>query len=204
MILSKKGKLAVHTITEEDFGVVLKYFSENDFNCRGESASLRPSNTQFMCIMKDIVSKKDDESNIFVLKKHNKTIGYVSMFVEYDKLVIGHIAIDKSERGKGYGSYLTSVAVDVADHMGRDVRLFCSHPDPVFRKLGFDTHDNVHFYHERKKHILNPNKYPPLFVDKETYSKRASERQKQEVERFSRFLNSGIMDALNNLDGHYM
>ena len=204
MILSKKGKLSVHTIAEDDLGTVLQYFSENDFNCRGESAALRPSNTQFMCIMKDIISGKDDESNIFVLKKLGKTIGYVSMFVEYDKMVIGHIAVDKLERGHGYGSYLTKVAVDVADHMGRDVRLFCSHPNPVFAKLGFESHDNVHFHHERKKHILNPNKYPPLFVDKETYAKRQEARQKKEVERFANFLNSGIMDVINNLDGHYM
>jgi predicted GNAT family acetyltransferase len=126
------------------------------------------------------------------------------MFVEYDKMVIGHIAVDKGERGRGYGSYLTKVAIDVADHMGRDVKLFCSHPNPVFAKLGFESHDNVHFHHDRKRHILNPNKYPPLFVDKETYTKRQEARQKKEVERFTNFLTSGIMDVINNLDGHYM
>ena len=204
MILSKKGKLSVHTIAEDDLGTVLQYFSENDFNCRGESAALRPSNTQFMCIMKDIISGKDDESNIFVLKKFGKTIGYVSMFVEYDKMVIGHIAVDKGERGHGYGSYLTKVAIDVAEHTGRGVRLYCSHPNPVFAKMDFTTPDGIHFYHEHKKRILNPNKYPPLFVDKATYATRQAERQKQEVERFSKFLNSGIMDVLNNLDGRYM
>ena len=119
MILSKKGKLSVHTIAEDDLGTVLQYFSENDFNCRGESAALRPSNTQFMCIMKDIISGKDDESNIFVLKRNNEVLGYVSMFVDYDRLVIGHIAVDKGERGHGYGSYLTKVAIDVADHRVR-------------------------------------------------------------------------------------
>ena len=81
MILSKKGHISIHTLEECDMGDVLRYFSENDFNCRGESASLRPTNTQLLCIMKDIVSKKDDESNIFVLKKDCRNIGDVSMFV---------------------------------------------------------------------------------------------------------------------------
>ena len=204
MILSKKGKLSVHTIVEEDTAKVLQYFSENTFNCDRESGALRPSNTQFMCIMKDIISGKDDESNIFVLKRNNEVLGYVSMFVDYDRLVIGHIAVDKNARGKGYGTYLTRVAIDVAEHTGRGVRLYCSHPNPVFAKMDFTTPDGIHFYHEHKKRILNPNKYPPLFVDKETYASRQAERQKQEVERFSKFLNSGIMDVLNNLDGKYM
>ena len=204
MILSKKGKLSVHTIAEEDTAKVLQYFSENTFNCDRESGALRPSNTQFMCIMKDIISGKDDESNIFVLKRNNEVLGYVSMFVDYDRLVIGHIAVDKNERSKGYGTYLTRVAIDVAEHTGRGVRLYCSHPNPVFAKMDFTTPDGIHFYHEHKKRIINPNKYPPLFVDKETYATRQAERQKQEVERFSKFLNSGIMDVLNNLDGKYM
>lgn len=199
MILYKKGDITISTITESDTGKVLQYFSENDFNCRGESAALRPTNAQFMCIMKDIISGKDDESNIFVLKKNGEPLGYVSCYVEYDNLHIGHIAVDKAHRGKGYGKKLTKLAISVAESTGRDVSLYCSHPDALFAKMDFEKLDGVHYHHKQRK-FAPKKKYPPLFVDKDTYRARQESKIKQETDSFKKFLESDTFKSIMSMD----
>ena len=194
MTLYKNAKLSISTIEEEDKSKVLEYFAENDFNCDTESGALRPSNTQFVSIMNGIISGKDDESNIFVMRKENEVIGYISMFVEYDRLKIGHIAIKKSERSQGYGRLLTETAIAVAENEGRDVSLYCRHPNSCFKKMGFESSDGIHYFH-KSRGLKNEN-LPKLFVSVEEYTERKLKEQEKELESFKNFLNSSSFDSL--------
>lgn len=202
MLLYKDKDISISTIIEEDIGNVLKYFSENTFCCGYETGSLRPTNSQFLTIMKNIVSGKDDENNILVVRKNNNVIGYASLFVDYDRLVIGHIVIDEKERSKGYGRRLVELIVRVAESDGRNVSLFCLHPNSVFKKMGFDTigTSGTNYIYRNSKEL---NNYPKIFVDKQTYKMREEERHEMQVERFKKFLNSETCKIINNLDSDY-
>lgn len=195
MILFNDGYTEISTISSEDKPYVLKLYSENDFGCDAETGALRPTNEQFNQIMDDIISGKDDESNIFVLKEHGRLIGYASCFVEYDRLVIGHIAVEKDRRGIGFGSVLTQFIMLVAENDGRDVALFCMHPNSCFKKMGFESADGIHYLHETQN-TKHPEIPSPLFVGIEEYKKRQEQKAKKEHDDFAKFLNSDIAKAL--------
>ena len=149
------------------------------------------SNTQFLNIMDNIIKGKDDESNIFVLKKDGEVIGYESMFVEYGRLIIGHIAVKKEERNKGYGQLLTELAVLIAELEGRDVSLFCKYKNSYLKKIGFETNDDIHYLYKRKK---QNKEVPMFFISVEEYRKRKQKEMEEETKSFAKFLESGIMD----------
>ena len=130
-------------------------------------------------------------------------LGYVSCFVEYDRLHIGHIAVDKAHRGLGYGKMLTKLAISVAESTGRDVSLYCSHSNPLFAKMDFECLDGVHFHHKaRKFHPIK--KYPKLFVDIDTYKARKDAEMKKQTDSFKKFLESDAFKVLMNMDvNHY-
>ena len=198
-LYNKKG-ITVSTIEEGDKEKVLEYFSENTFNCNHESGALRPTNSQLIQIMEDIISGKDDENNIIVLKKNGEIIGYESMYVEYSRLNIGHIAVKKSERGKGYGELLTRIAILIAENEDRDVGLHCEYPNnSYFKKLGLKTKDNIHYLYKRRG--IKTKGLPKLFVSVSEYKERQEKKQKEEIDRFEKFLNSDIAQKLNSLDG---
>lgn len=196
MILLNDGYTQISTIEESDKQDVLNLFSKNNFGCDAETGAIRPSNAQFMQIMDDIISKKDDESNIFVLKEDGKFIGYASCFVEYDRITIGHIAIDEKARGRGYGTLLTQFVIFVAENEERDVTLFCTHPNSCFKKMGFKTSDNIHYIYETEGQ--KTYELPVLFVSKEEFNKRRKKQIEKEVEDFAKFLNSDIFKMLRD------
>ena len=170
MVLYEVGGISIATIEEQDKANVLQYFSENDFNCDGESGALKPSENQFSNIIDGIISGEDDKNNIFVLRKNDEAMGYVSMFVEYGRLNLGHIAVNKNERSKGYGKLLTEMVTKVADHDGREVALFCMYKNSFWNELGFESDDGVHFLRQPKPYV--GESLPKLFVGKEEYAKR--------------------------------
>ena len=186
MELYKKNNISISTIEEKDKEKVLKYFSENSFNCDYETGSLRPTNYQFNKIMDEIILGEDDESNIFVLKKDNEVIGYESMFVEYDRLTIGHIAVDKNERNKGYAELLIKLSILIAENDDRDVITYCNYKNNVFSKLGFEEIDNVHFIYKRKG--LKNDLLPKLFVSVEEYTNREKQKLIDNTKQFGQFL----------------
>ena len=198
MTLYEKKDIEISVIEEQDKTKVLQYFQENDFNCDYESGALRPSDSQFVKIMDNIISKKDNTSSIFVLKKKGEVIGYISMYVEYDRLHIGHIAVDKKERGKGYGTLMTKLAIAVAENESRDVCLYCSKPNNCFDKLPFRKLDNVHYLYERKNRKKDKS-LPQIFISVEDYKKMRDNELKKEVDNFSKFLNSNIFDIMKDL-----
>ena len=97
-----------------------------------------------------IISGENKTENILVLKKKEEVIGYESMFVQYDRLVIGHIAVKKSERNQGYGELLTSLAIQIAENDDRDVTLYCDHRNKYFSKLKLDSKDGIHYIHRNE------------------------------------------------------
>ena len=188
MIFFKQGDLEISTIENQDKQRVLELFSENDFGCDYESGALRPTNAQFLKFMDNIISGKTDEEYIFVLRKNGNVIGYASTFVDYERLVIGHIAVDKSERGNDYGKLLTNCAIMVAENEGRSVSVWSNHLDKYLKSMGFETIDGIHYLHEFQG-IKTPG-LTTIFVSIEEYKKRQEERSKREVERFKKFLES--------------
>lgn len=202
MILYNKEGIIVSTIEEQDKEKVLEYFSENDFNCDNETGALRPTNSQFMQIMEGIISGEDDENSILVLRKDGEVIGYESMYVEYDRLNIGHIAVKESERGKGYGELLTRLAILIAENEDRDVGLYCQYSNNrYFEKLGLETSDNIHYLYKRKG--IKTEGLPKLFVSVSEYRDRQDKKIEEETKRFAEFLNSDIIQRLKKLDGEY-
>lgn len=192
MIIYNKDNIKVSTIEEADKEKVLKYFSENTFNCDYESGALRPTNYEFLKIMDDIISGNDEE-NILVLKKNEEVIGYEAMHAEYDRLVIGHIAVDKNERGKGYGELLTHLAILIAENEDRDVSLFCEHRNRYFGKYHFETSDNIHYLYKRKG--IKTEGIPKLFVSTDEYRIRAEKKREEQLEKFRNTIN--MMKKMN-------
>ena len=195
MVLFSDGYTEISTIATEDKPYVLKLYSENNFGCDAETGALRPTNEQFNKIMDDIISGKDDESNIFVLKEQGRLIGYASCFVDYDRLVIGHIAVEKDRQGIGFGTLLTQIVTFVAENENRDVTLFCMHPNSCFKKMGLRTSDGIHYIYE-KQSVKYPEIPSPLFVDIDEYKKRQEIKAKKEQDNFARFLKSDIAKKL--------
>ena len=186
MIIYKKGKITVSTIEEADVDDVLRLFSTYNFNCDYETGALRPTNNQFCKIMYDIITGATDVENILVLKKDNKVIGYISMFVEFSRLIIGHIAVEKEEQHQGYGKLLTKLAILLAENDDRDVSSFCAYDNKYLKKLKFKDLDGVHYLYEKRN--IKTEGLPELFVSVEEYKQRAEEKQQKELEHFTKTL----------------
>jgi N-acetylglutamate synthase-like GNAT family acetyltransferase len=193
MILYKKNNIEISTIEEQDKDIILDYYSNNTFNCDFETGSLRPSDSEFIQIMDDIING-DDESQILVLKKNNKVIGYISVYVEYDQMVLGHIAIDEKEQHQGYGKLLTELAILLAENDNRNVSLYCNYPNRYLSNLGFDTYDGIHYLYKRKG--MKTDLLPHLFVSVDEYRVRADEIIKMEVNSFGEFLRRSKKNGL--------
>ena len=185
MILYNKNNITISTIEEQDKEIVLKYYQENTFNCDYESGSLRPTIKEFIKIMDSIIYDNNDEENILIIKNNNKAIGYLSMFVEYDRLVLGHIAMDKKQRNKGYGKLLTELSILIAENEDRNIRLYCHYNNRFLKELGFTTSDNIHYYYHTNK---KKNNLPKLFVSIDEYKKRQEQKQEENLERFNKIL----------------
>lgn len=196
MVLYEKDEIKISTIEETDKVKVLKYFQENSFNCNYLDESLRPTDEQFLQIMDYIIKGKDDENNIFVIKKNGEVIGYESMFVEYDRLIIGHIAVKKSERGKGYGELLTRIAMLIAENEDRDVSLHCNYPNSYLRKIGFETKNNINYIYKRKN--IKTEGLPKFFISVKDYQERQNKKLEEDLKKWADFLDSGIMGLFDS------
>lgn len=186
MLIYQKDEIKVSTIEESDKDKVLEYFSENDFNCDFETGALRLTNSEFIKIMDSIINDNKGIDSILVLKKNDEVIGYESMFIEFDRLTIGHIAVKKSERNQGYGELLTSLAIQIAENEDRDVTLYCAHWNKYFSKLKFESKDEIHYIH-RNEGIKN-NTIPKLFLSIDEYKDFADEKRKKDLEKFNNFM----------------
>lgn len=194
MVLYEKDDIVISTLDKESIPDILKYFGENDFNCDYESGSLRPSNEKFREIMEEILVTENKIEEVLALKKEGKCIGYLACHVEYSRLNIGHIAVDRKERSKGYGRLLTLVALEIANNEGRDVALQCYYNGKKYwPELGFETRDGVHYLY-RCKNIKN--NLPKIFMSCEEYEEMMSIEQEKQLQSYRSFLNLDIMKRI--------
>lgn len=149
--------------------------------------------------MEDIISGEDKTETVLVLEKDGIAIGYLSCFVEYDRLNLGHIAVKKEERK--YGKLLTKIALNIASNENRDVVLSCYYKNNSYLKdLGFKTKDDFFYIWSEKK---VKNDYPIIFVTCEEYKKMNEEQRKQDLEKWKNFLESSFFDLyINNSKKH--
>lgn len=182
MLVYKKDDITVSTVEEQDISDVVKLYSANDFTADYEASSLRPTNYQFITLMRDIIDGKVNTESVLVLKKNDKVIGYISMFVQYSRLNIGHIAICDTEQHQGYGKLLTRLAMLLAENDDRDVSLFCDHRKNYYSELGFEALDNVHYLYEHKG--IKTEELPHLFLSIDEYEKKAEKDRMHKIESF--------------------
>lgn len=181
-IIYRKENITVSTIEEDDVDKVLEYFVNNSFNCDFESGALKPTPQEERKIIESVIRKEDDENAYLVLKKDNIVIGYIAMWVEYQLLHIGHIAIDLNEQHQGYGELLTRIAIKIAENEDRDVRLYCNHNNKYLIKIGFKTNNGIHYSYKTQR-IKHPS-LPKLFVTIEEYRIRKRNEEKKSLQQF--------------------
>lgn len=191
MVLYEKEDIKVRIVEERDIPYILKYFSENNFNCNYENGALRPSVSQFEKIARDVINCEDKTQTILVVEKDKIAIGYLSCYVEYDRMHLGHIAVKKEERNNGYGRLLTLIALKIASNENRDVVLQCYYKDNSYlKKIGFNTKDNIHYIWNGKK---EKNEYPIIFMTYDEYKKKEEEKLQKELESYRNLLDSDFM-----------
>lgn len=196
MILYKTNDLVIETIKRDDIDEVIKLFNSTNFNCDPESGALRPMDWQFRQIMENIING-DRLNQVLVLKKADRVIGYLSCYVEYDVLNLGHIVVLEEERNQGYGKLLTEIAIGLASNDNRRVSLTCFYKNVRFlQELGFQKIGCSYIF---KGNIKNPS-LPSLFMSNEEYKIMADENFKRDRERWNSFLDSGIIDILRDID----
>lgn len=192
MVLYEKNNVIIRTIEEKDISYVLKYFDENSFNCDYETGSLRPSTFQFEEIIRKIINGECKTETILILEKDSICIGYLSCYISYSKMHLGHIAVKKEERSKGYGKLLTLIALKIASNENRDVILTCYYKrNRYLRSLGFTSSDNIHYIWNSQK---EKNDFPIIFMTNEEYKKTKEKEREKEDEEWINFLNSDLMN----------
>ncbi len=192
MILYQNGNIVVRTLEEKDIQTVLKYFGDSNFNCDYETGALRPSPYQFERIMRESLNNPKKTEQVFVLIKDGECIGYMSCYVEYSLLHIGHIVVKKEERNNGYGTLLTVIAQKIANSEERDIRLTCFYNNSYLQKIGFEK-NGPHYSYRHKKSI---NKFPKIFIGIEEYKKMKDEEISEKIKSFKKFLKSDFYKNL--------
>jgi len=183
MVIYNNQNIKIETIEEKTKEKVMELFLDKNANTHPLDLNNKPSESQFRIIINKIINEKDDESNIFVLKKDEEVIGYIYLFVSYDRLIIGHICVTKEERRKDYGQLLTKIAILIAENGNRDVSLKCYYPNKYLKKLGFAEVDEAHYLYKHKG--LRNSNFPNFFVGIEEYE----ERRKQEIRNHIKCIN---------------
>lgn len=195
MNLYKKDNIEISLIEENDINAVLKLFDSFDFNVNLDTG-VRPSTDQFESIIRSNMNKDEKLETVLVLKKDGEVIGYLSCFIDYSMLTIGHIAVKKSEQHQGYGRILTYIAMLLASSSNRNVSCVCYHKNKYLKQLGFETRNNVCYYFQGR---LDCENIPDIFVSLEEYKRLKQIEMDKELESFKKFLESDIGKHLLSL-----
>lgn len=193
MILYKNNNIEISTVNEKDILDIIDLFSSTSFNCDYESGALRPTVNQFKKIIHEIIMG-DRENQVLVLKEDNSVIGYLSCFIQYNTLILGHIVVNEKVRNKGYGKLLTSIALELASLGNRRVKLDCYYSEPKYLyELGFRKVGASSYIWEGKIKSNLPN----LFESTEEYERNQNEKLKKEMDSWNRFLESDFMKEMS-------
>ena len=195
MTLYKKDNLEISLIEENDIEEVIKIFESFDFNVNCDTGD-RPISNKFERIIRENLERSKKLETVLVLKIDGKIIGYLSCFVSYSQLVLGHIAIHRDYQHRGYGRLLTLTSMYLASKSNRDVSLICNHTNHYLSSLGFKTHDGIHYTFKGR---LENDCIPDVFINIEDYKKLKEKESEERVESFKRFLKSPLGKDIMNL-----
>lgn len=196
MILYKKDDISISLIENDDIEEVIKLFNSFSFNVTLDTG-LRPTSYEFRRIIEENIERDKKIDTVLVLKLNGMVIGYLSCFVDYSRIVLGHIAVNQDFQHQGYGRLLTLVALHLASLSDRDVSCTCYYPNKYLSELGFKTRDGVFYLF--KDRAQAPNDMQDIFISLEDYEMKKRFEMEKEVEDFSKFLDSGIGLMLKNL-----
>ena len=82
-------------------------------------------------------------SNFYILESEQKVIGFIDYWVTFDSATIDQIAIKKSERNKGFASFLLNSAINLLKESGEisfftlEVRKSNAAAKALYKKFGF-------------------------------------------------------------------
>ena len=82
-------------------------------------------------------------SNFYILESEQKVIGFIDYWVTFDSATIDQIAIKKSERNKGFASFLLNSAINLLKESGEisfftlEVRKSNEAAKALYKKFGF-------------------------------------------------------------------
>lgn len=196
MVFYKKDNIEISLIEEKDIDAVLKLFESFDFNVTLDTG-IKPSTSTFESIIRTNLALEKKYDTVLVLKIDDVVVGYISCYLDYSRLVLGHIAVDESYQHQGYGRLLTYVAMMLAAKTNRDVSCICYHRNKYLRTLGFFSYDGIHYIFEGR---LDSNDLPDVFMSIDEYANFREEEINKEVEEFSKFLESDLGQLILNLD----
>lgn len=98
---SASDTLVIEKIKQKDASEILYNLSNQIFD-----TAPRITYDQFLCYMKTYQTLYSDQTNIFLLKRNGKEIGFVSTFFTDTYFIIKTIGILKEYRKQGYGNML--------------------------------------------------------------------------------------------------
>lgn len=188
MILYQKDDLEISLIEEDDIEDVIELFESFDFDINYGTGN-KPISSTFRRIIKQNLSREEKIDTVLVLRKDLKVIGYLSCFVDYSRIVLGHIAINSDYQHRGYERLLTLVSMYLASKSNRDVSCVCYHQNKYLTDLGFETNDGINYMFKGR---LEEDCVPDIFISIEDYSELQRKEAKEEIERFKRFLDSPL------------
>lgn len=197
MLLYKKDNISISLIEESDIEEVLKLFSENTFNVTPDTG-MKPTSYQFEEVIRENMNKETKKKEtVLVLKSDDAVIGYLSCFIDYSRLTLGHIAVNEAYQHRGYGRLLTITAMHLASLSNRDVDCICYHRNKYLKSLGFETEDDIFYIFRGRLDVKIGT--PDIFMSIEEYKEMKKRENEREVEDYSKFLDSDIGKMLLNL-----
>jgi len=183
MQLYQKDDLEVSLIEESDIEEVIKLFDSFDYIVTHDKED-KPASSSFKNIIIENLSKTEKKDTVLVLKKNSKVIGYLSCFVDYSQIVLGHIAVNSAYQHRGYGRLLTLVSMYLASKSNRDVSCVCYHVNKYLTDLGFEKQNGIHYIFKGR---LEADYIPDIFISKEDYEELKRKESEEEIERFKHF-----------------
>ena len=143
MSLYQKENLEFDILKEYDVNMVIKLFDKN--NKLGDKAELND-------LMKSILSKKINNNCIFVLRDNNQCIAYATCHVNDKYLILDYMCVDLEKQNMGYGKIMTTILICLATKENRELKVSCTYPNNLWKKMGFQTEDNISFTSNKKIH----------------------------------------------------
>lgn len=106
------------------------------------------------------------------LMVNNKIVGIGACILHHDVAWLGHIIVDKNERGKNYGKTITLELIRIAQSRGcRSIQLIATDMGaPLYRKIGFKESTNYLFFEALRPALTylpdeHIHSYKPEYLD---------------------------------------